>query len=162
MHADPDPLKRSNLFWPLARRLQSRYGWGPPAGPPAGPAGHSIATQNPPEPARTKRSIIKNQCCGSMTFWGGSGSGSGSMPLTNFAFCRYMYIIFKDKKSKRSHKAVGIKVFLTFFCLVIEGSSSGSRSILMTDGSGSGSRRPKNIWIRLIRIRIRNTAKNYN
>ncbi len=26
-----------------------------------------------------------------------------------------MYIIFKDKKSKRSHKAVGIKVFLTFF-----------------------------------------------
>ncbi len=25
-----------------------------------------------------------------------------------------MYIIFKDKKSKRSHKAVGIKVFLTF------------------------------------------------
>ncbi len=27
---------------------------------------------------------------------------------------RYMYIIFKDKKSKRSHKAVGIKVFLTF------------------------------------------------
>ncbi len=26
-----------------------------------------------------------------------------------------MYIIFNDKKSKRSHKAVGIKVFLTFF-----------------------------------------------
>ncbi len=25
-----------------------------------------------------------------------------------------MYIIFKDKKSKRSHKAVGIKVFLPF------------------------------------------------
>jgi hypothetical protein len=25
-----------------------------------------------------------------------------------------MYIIFKDEKSKRSHKAVGIKVFLTF------------------------------------------------
>jgi hypothetical protein len=25
-----------------------------------------------------------------------------------------MYIIFKDKKSKRSHKAVGIKVFLIF------------------------------------------------
>ncbi len=30
-------------------------------------------------------------------------------------FWRYMYIIFKDKKSKRSHKAVGTKVFLTFF-----------------------------------------------
>ncbi len=26
-----------------------------------------------------------------------------------------MYIIFKDKKSKRSHKAEGIKVFLTFW-----------------------------------------------
>jgi hypothetical protein len=25
-----------------------------------------------------------------------------------------MYIIFKDKKSKRSHKAVGFKVYLTF------------------------------------------------
>jgi hypothetical protein len=61
-----------------------------------------------------------------------------------------MYIIFKDKKSKKSHKAVGIKVFLTFFCLVIEGSGSGS--IPLTDGSGS--RRPKNMWIR---IRIRNT-----
>jgi hypothetical protein len=30
-------------------------------------------------------------------------------------FCRHIYIIFKDKKSKRSHKAVGIKVFLTIF-----------------------------------------------
>jgi hypothetical protein len=49
-----------------------------------------------------------------------------------------MYINFKDKKSKRSHKAVGIKVFL-LFCLVIEGSRSGS--ITLTDGSGSG--RPK-------------------
>ncbi len=28
-------------------------------------------------------------------------------------FWRYIYIIFKDKKSKRSHKAVGIKVFIT-------------------------------------------------
>jgi hypothetical protein len=78
-----------------------------------------------------------------MTFWGGSGSGSGSadpclvlidpdpaifvidlpkMPTKNkffkvfllITFWRYMYIIFKDKKSKRIHKAVGMKVFLTF------------------------------------------------
>jgi hypothetical protein len=27
----------------------------------------------------------------------------------------YIYIFFKDKKSKRSHNAVGIKVFLTIF-----------------------------------------------
>jgi hypothetical protein len=44
---------------------------------------------------------------------------------------------FKDKKSKRSHKTVGIKVFLLFFWMI--------------EGSGSG--RPKNMWIRWIRIR---------
>jgi hypothetical protein len=32
---------------------------------------------------------------------------------------------FKDEKSKRSHKTVGIKVFLRF-CLMIDGSGSGS------------------------------------
>ncbi len=87
-----------------------------------------------------------SQCCGSMTFWGGSGSGCGSISLTNGSGCgsgscyfrhwpsqnankklierksffdyrtswKYMYIIFKDKKSEKSHKAVGIKVFLLF------------------------------------------------
>ncbi len=49
---------------------------------------------------------------------------------------------FKDKKPKRSHKAVGIKVFLIIFCLGIEGSGS----IPLTNESGS--RRPKNIRIR--------------
>jgi hypothetical protein len=44
-----------------------------------------------------------------------------------------------------------------YFCLVIEGSKSGSGSTPLTNGSGSGSgsRRPKNMWIR---IRIRNTG----
>ncbi len=110
---------------------------------------------------------------GSMPRTNGSGCGSGSCYFRHWpsqdpnkklifkkvflliTFWRYMYIIFKDKKSKRSHKAVGINVFLTFFCLVIEGSRSGSGSIPLTDGSGSGSRRPKNMWIRWIRIRIR-------
>jgi hypothetical protein len=103
----------------------------------------------------------------------------GSMPLTNgsifvidlpkmsknkiknkkfsayyFLNVQYMYIIIKDKKSKRSHKAFEIKVFSYFFYLVIEGSGS----IPLTDGSGSGSRRPKNMWIRWIRIWIRNTG----
>jgi hypothetical protein len=32
-----------------------------------------------------------------------------------------------------------------YFCLMIEGSGSGARSL--TNGSGSGSRGPKNIWI---------------
>jgi hypothetical protein len=35
----------------------------------------------------------------------------GSMPLTNGSGL----LLFEDKKSKRSHKAVGIKAFLTFF-----------------------------------------------
>jgi hypothetical protein len=46
---------------------------------------------------------------------------------------------FKDKKSKRSHKTVKIKVFLR----------------IHTSGSGSGAKRFKNMWIR---IRIRNTG----
>jgi hypothetical protein len=41
----------------------------------------------------------------------------------------------------------------------IEGSGVGSRSIPLTNGSGSG--RPKNMWIRS-RIRIRNTADIYS
>ncbi len=62
---------------------------------------------------------------------------------------------FKDIKSKRSHKTVGIKVF-KLFLLMIEGSGSGSISLT----NGSGSRRPKNTWIRWIRIRISNTDSN--
>jgi hypothetical protein len=41
-----------------------------------------------------------------------------------------MYIIFKDKKSKRSHKAVGIKAFLPFFCLLMKGFGSGFVQII--------------------------------
>jgi hypothetical protein len=48
-------------------------------------------------------------------------------------------LIFIDKKSKRSHKIVEIKVFLKPFCLLME--RSGSGSVQNNDGSG----RPKNI-----------------
>jgi hypothetical protein len=37
--------------------------------------------------------------------------------LSAFYFLRYIYIISKNKKSKRSHKTVGIKIFLTIFAL---------------------------------------------
>ncbi len=58
---------------------------------------------------------------------------------------------FKDKKSKRSHKLVRRNQgFSYYFCLMIEGSAS----ISLTNGSGSG--RPKNMW-----IRIRNTENNF-
>jgi hypothetical protein len=41
----------------------------------------------------------------------GSRSGSGSTTL----FWRYIYIICKEKKSKRNHRPIGIKVFLDIF-----------------------------------------------
>jgi hypothetical protein len=85
------------------------------------------------------------QCSGSMTFWCGSGSADPCLLLidpnadpdpTIFVidlqdtnkkrilkqkfFCPLLFegkftSFFKDKKSKRSLKTVGIKVFLTFF-----------------------------------------------
>ncbi len=88
------------------------------------------------------------QCCGSMTFWCGSGSVDPCLWLMDpdsdpdadpdpsifiidlqdankklmffkvflhITFWRYFYIIFQEKKSKRSHKTVEIKVFHTIF-----------------------------------------------
>jgi hypothetical protein len=106
-----------------------------------------------------------------MTFWCGSESGSifrdmdlrilirillfSSLTLKTptknkffkevsaFYFLKVsLHHFFKDKKSKRSHRTVGIKVFSYFFCLMIEGSGSGSGFIPVPNGSGSGSRRP--------------------
>ncbi len=122
-----------------------------------------------------------------MTFWGGSGSGSGSadpclwlmhpdlgsdpdpdadldpaifvidlnkMPTKKF-FCLLLFertcTSFSKIKSKKNSQSFRNQGFSYFFYLVIEGSRSGSGSIPLTDGSGSGSRRPKNMWIRWIR-----------
>ncbi len=72
---------------------------------------------------------------GSMPLTNGSGFGCGSgscyfrhwpsqdankklifkKSFFAYYFLKVMYIIFKDKKSKRRHKAEGIKVFLTFW-----------------------------------------------
>ncbi len=68
-----------------------------------------------------------------MTFWCGSESADD------------------HKKSKRSHKLEGIKVFLIIF--------ADDRRIHTSLTNGSGPRRLKNIRIR-IRIRFRNTALN--
>ncbi len=129
------------------------------------------------------------QCCGSMTFWCGSRSGSGSADLCLwlmdpdtdpdpaifvtdlqdghkkliffdkfFLLWRYIYIIFKDKKVKKNSQSSRNQGFSYYLCLVIEGSGTGSGagSIPLTNGSGFGSRRPKNMW-----IRIRNTGYGY-
>ncbi len=117
-----------------------------------------------------------------MTFWGGSGSGSADpclwpmdpdpdpaifvidlqdaskklIFLHNF-FCLlllklHLYHFSKIKSQKESQNSRN-QGFSYYFCMMIEGSGSGS--IPLTSRSGFGSRRPKNMWIRWIRIRIR-------
>jgi hypothetical protein len=77
-------------------------------------------------------SLSFQQCCGSVTFWYGSGCGSSDPNRSewesgrpkNMRSLRIRMLIrnigtvtsvFKDKKSKRSKKTVEIKVFLTIF-----------------------------------------------
>ncbi len=75
---------------------------------------------------------------------------------------------FSKIKSQKESLNSRNQGFSYYFCMMIEGSGSGSRtgsgsgSIPLTSGFGSGSGRPKNTWIRWIRIRIRirNTGSN--
>ncbi len=118
------------------------------------------------------------QCSGSMTFWGGSGTGSADPCLwlmdpdpsisdidlqdaskklifntifsANYFYKGTFTSFSKDKKSKKSQNRRN-QGFSYYFCMMIEGSGSGS--IRLTSGSGSG--RLKNMWIRWVRIRIR-------
>ncbi len=61
-----------------------------------------------------------------------------------YFFKVYLHHFSKIKSHKKSHKTVEINVFLLFL-LMIEGSGAGS--IFLTNGSGCGSGRTKNIWI---------------
>jgi hypothetical protein len=113
------------------------------------------------------------QCCGSMPLTKGSwfGSGSGSwirillfssltfkMPkklIFNTIFSAYYFLKlhlhnFSKLKSQKESQNSRNQGFSYYFCMGVEG------SIPLTNGSGS--ERPKNMWIRWIRIRIRNTA----
>jgi hypothetical protein len=89
-----------------------------------------------------RRSFL--QCCGSRTFWYGSGSGYPCLwlidPDPDPAICVTDLQIAK-KESKFSY----------YFCLMIEETGSGP----LINGFGSGSRRAKNM--RILRIRITNT-----
>ncbi len=120
-----------------------------------------------------------------MTFWCGSGSGSADpclwlmdpdpdpafsvvdlqdankKQIFYFIFSAYYFLkihihLFSKIKSQKESQNSRNQGFSYYFCIMIEGSRSGS--IPLTNGSGSGSRRPKNMWIRWIRIRIRNTG----
>jgi hypothetical protein len=67
------------------------------------------------------------------------------------------FLEIKSQKESQNSRNQG---FSYYFCMMVEGSGSraesGSGSIPWTSGSGSG--RPKNMWIRW--IRIRNTGSN--
>ncbi len=126
------------------------------------------------------------QCSGSMTFWGGSGSGSSDTCfwlidpdpailvidlqraskklIFNLIFSAYYFLKvhihhFSKIKSQKESQNIRNQGFSYYFCMMIEGSGSGSGSgsVPLTSGSGSGSWRPKNMWIRW----IRNTAHMY-
>jgi hypothetical protein len=67
----------------------------------------------------------------------------------------FAYFFLKVHLLKKKSQSSRNQGFSYYFCLVLEGSGS----IPLTDGSGSGSKRPKNMWIRCIQIRIGNTVK---
>jgi hypothetical protein len=90
----------------------------------------------------------------------------------NIIFSAYYFLKlhlhhFSKIKSQNESQNSRNQGFSYYFCMMIEGSESGSRagsgsgSIPLTSGSGSGFGRPKNMWIRWIRlrIRIRNTGQ---
>jgi hypothetical protein len=67
---------------------------------------------------------------------------------------------FSTIKSQKEYQNIRNQDFSYYFCMMIEGSGSRAGSGSIPSTSGSGSRRPQNMWIRWIRIRIRirNTA----
>ncbi len=118
------------------------------------------------------------QCSGSMTFWGGSGSGSSDpcfwlmdpypaifvidlqhaskKLIFNTIFSAYYFLKvhlhhFSKIKSQKESQNIRNQGLSYYFWMMMEGSGSGS--IPLTSGSGSGSWRPKNMWIWWIRIR---------
>jgi hypothetical protein len=68
----------------------------------------------------------------------------------------HLHLIFQDKKFIEKSQNRRNQCFSYYSCLMIEESRSGagSGSVSLTNGSGPGSWRPKNIWILQIRIRI--------
>jgi hypothetical protein len=107
---------------------------------------------------------IRIRIRGSMPLNNRSGSGScyfrhwpsrcqqytNKKSFSAFTFWKYIYHFSKIKSQKEDQG------FSYYFCLLIEGAGSGSKLGTIPLTIGSRSWRPKNIWIR--RIRIRNTV----
>ncbi len=125
--------------------------------------------------------LVRIRFRGSMPLTNGSGSGirilifsslTFKMPAKNkffntiFSAC-YRYFLkvhlhyFSKIKSQKESQNSRIQGFSYYFCMMIEGTVSGSRagsgSIPLTSGSGSG--RPKNTWIQWIRNTVRKYVK---
>ena len=78
-------------------------------------------------------------------------------PFKNFFWILYfarIFATFSKKKCQKKSQISSNQCFSSPFCMIIAGAGSGS--IPLTNGSGSGSRRPKNMCNRWIQIRIRN------
>ncbi len=102
-----------------------------------------------------------DQCCGSMTFWCGSGirillfsSLTFKMPKKKKKNSAYYFLKvptplhlhnFSKIKSQKESQYNSNQGFSYYFCMMIEGSES---------------KRPKNMWIRWIQIRIRIRISN--
>ncbi len=91
---------------------------------------HSHSTSNLPTGGR-------NQRCGSVTFWYGSGYADPYLWLTDPAQAPDTFTsFFKDKKSLQSQKTVGIKVFLTIFAAWQKYTDSDPYLVLMNADTG--------------------------
>jgi hypothetical protein len=117
-----------------------------------------------------------DQCCGSMTFWRGSGSGSADPCLWLMdpdPDPAIFVIVLQDasKKTNFLHNFSAyyfLKTHLHHFSKInSQKESQNSRNqgvsyyfCMMIEGSGSVSGRPENMWIRWIRIRIRIRIRN--
>ncbi len=121
-----------------------------------------------------------NQCYRSMTFWGGSGSGSADPclwlmdpdPNPGSESCYFRH--WPSRCQQKTNFLTQFFLLITFWRYILHHFSkiksqkesqnsrnqgfSGAGAIPLTSGSGSG--RPKNMWIRW--IRIRNTGLNTN
>jgi hypothetical protein len=107
----------------------------------------------------TGKRNCRNQCCGSVTFWYGSGSADTTCLwqmdpdpapdpaiffITNVPFLKvhlHHFLKLKVKKKSENSRNQG---FSYYFCVTTEGSGTGSGSVHLTEDPDPGS--PKSYW----------------